>query len=456
MTPSLVDIDRRRRPLPRTGGCPGGGLPPLRRRYGHGPVPLRVGGQRLRRRGDRGRGSAPAISTSSPAGSPLRSPRAWQRSSGSTWRSCRRRRHGLRDRRLLAIGRRPPLAPPMSRPARNARASSPNRPTAATAIRLSPAPTAGPASPSLPTCPTTGRRRPWPLRDVRACAAEYADPADRRFHAQPVACPDCGPVLELRIPTAGTARRDALAQRARCCADGAIVAVKGLGGYHLACDARNEAAVAELRRRKRRGAQAVRVMVRRHRSRSQLAESTTASSGCCPPAPSDRATGPPGAGAGSPIRWLPTIPISASCSPTRPCTRCCSAWPATSRAPRPGDDVGQPWRRADRVRRRRCLGSPGPARRRLAEPRSPDPVPCDDSVSGWSPGRAADSPLARLRPAAVALPFDVPPRLAVGADLKNTCCRRRGPLRLAEPAHRGHGRLRDLGSVRAASGISRC
>lgn len=86
-----------------------------------------------------------------------------------------------------------------------------------------------------------------------ACRAEYDDPADRRFHAQPIACPTCGPQLTL-CDNAGRAivADDPFRALARRLADGAIAAVKGLGGYHLACDASNEAAVSELRRRKRR------------------------------------------------------------------------------------------------------------------------------------------------------------------------------------------------------------
>ncbi len=104
--------------------------------------------------------------------------------------------------------------------------------------------------------------RAFPL--CPACATEYADPANRRFHAEPVACPDCGPRLSYRRATSGapSAREEvALVRAAFDLIDGRVVAVKGLGGYHLACDATNEAAVARLRERKRRWAKPFAVMV---------------------------------------------------------------------------------------------------------------------------------------------------------------------------------------------------
>jgi hydrogenase maturation protein HypF len=84
-----------------------------------------------------------------------------------------------------------------------------------------------------------------------ACRAEYEDPADRRFHAQPNACPHCGPQARLVGPAVGGAE-DPVAAAAILLRGGAIVAVKGLGGYHLACRADDEAAVATLRIRKHR------------------------------------------------------------------------------------------------------------------------------------------------------------------------------------------------------------
>jgi hydrogenase maturation protein HypF len=87
-----------------------------------------------------------------------------------------------------------------------------------------------------------------------ACRREYEDPADRRFHAQSMACPECGPRLCLRSSGGGVlALGDAaLGEAAARLRRGAIVAIKGLGGFHLAADARDAGAVARLRRRKRR------------------------------------------------------------------------------------------------------------------------------------------------------------------------------------------------------------
>ncbi len=91
-----------------------------------------------------------------------------------------------------------------------------------------------------------------------ACAAEYTDPLNRRFHAQPVACPQCGPLVHLLVRDAQGEIQDAecrtpeatLAVVRDLLAQGQVVAIKGLGGFHLACDATNDRAVQKLRERK--------------------------------------------------------------------------------------------------------------------------------------------------------------------------------------------------------------
>ncbi len=99
-----------------------------------------------------------------------------------------------------------------------------------------------------------------------ACLKEYEDPLDRRFHAQPNACPVCGPELELLLPTGEPApllpedRGDPVRAVVRALKAGLTVALKGLGGFHLACDARNAEAVARLRSRKHRDEKPLAVM----------------------------------------------------------------------------------------------------------------------------------------------------------------------------------------------------
>jgi hydrogenase maturation protein HypF len=82
------------------------------------------------------------------------------------------------------------------------------------------------------------------------CKKEYEDPKDRRFHAQPNACPACGPSLHLQDRAEQTVPGDPVAKTLDLLGGGRIVAIKGLGGFHLACDARNEDAVSSLRSRK--------------------------------------------------------------------------------------------------------------------------------------------------------------------------------------------------------------
>jgi hydrogenase maturation protein HypF len=100
----------------------------------------------------------------------------------------------------------------------------------------------------------------WPL--CADCSREYHDPLDRRFHAQPVACPQCGPGFFLVQGELRWGRGEAIGETERLLREGKIVAIKGLGGYHLAVDARNAAAVAALRERKIRKEKPFAVMVK--------------------------------------------------------------------------------------------------------------------------------------------------------------------------------------------------
>ncbi|WP_395948582.1 carbamoyltransferase HypF [Aeromonas mytilicola subsp. aquatica] len=108
------------------------------------------------------------------------------------------------------------------------------------------------------------------------CAAAYENPLDRRYHAQPVSCPECGPHLSWRTGKgdALAEREDALHAAAHALQAGALIAVKGMSGYHLICDARSESAVARLRQLKRRERKPLAVMM------GSLAEARLHVTGC--------------------------------------------------------------------------------------------------------------------------------------------------------------------------------
>ena len=113
----------------------------------------------------------------------------------------------------------------------------------------------------------------FPLCDQ--CRREYLDPSNRRFRAEPIACPECGPTAWLEVTTPrwkNAAGKDCIARAAAILRAGGIVAVQGIGGVHLACDATSEAAVARLRTIKRRAHKPLAVMVDSIESARYLAD----------------------------------------------------------------------------------------------------------------------------------------------------------------------------------------
>ncbi|MDT5391962.1 MAG: hydrogenase maturation protein HypF [Mycobacterium sp.] len=282
------------------------------------------------------------------------------------------------------------------------------------------------------------------------CAKEYTDPANRRFHAQPVCCPNCGPTLTYRHRDGRTEGGErGLASARTLLRGGGILAVKGIGGYHLACDAGNDAAVSELRRRKRRGDKPFAVMVADLATARTIAAVDTTSARVL-------------SGPQRPIvlmARLPNAPIADAIAPHNPDVGVLLAYsplhtllfglPGDQPVPKAlvmtsGNLGGEPicFTDDDAVDRLALLADGW-----LMHDR-PILVPCDDSIVrvvtfggaehrdtfGGAENRDTfggaengdddiELPIRRSRgyaPLPVSLPVAVPPTLAVGADLKNT------------------------------------
>lgn len=283
------------------------------------------------------------------------------------------------------------------------------------------------------------------------CADEYSDPADRRYHAQPIACPDCGPTLRAVGPDGSilaTGTEPSLDVARKALRAGRIVAVKGIGGYHLACDASDAAAVAALRERKHRPRQPFAVMARDLATAKVLgvvgeAERALLSSPARPIVLLDKAPGLVAHVADAVAPGLLEVGVMLPYAPVHHLLLD-EATPVLVMTS--GNVSGEPL----------CFDDDDALARLgriadlfLAHDR-PIHVPCEDSVMAVADGLPL--PVRRSRgyaPLPVALPTDDRVVLAAGAELKNTSALTRGGLAFVS-AHVG-----DLGTLESRSAHER-
>ncbi len=263
------------------------------------------------------------------------------------------------------------------------------------------------------------------------CATEYHDPADRRFHAQPIACPDCGPRLWFTSPAGRVSGSDAaLIATQVALASGAVVAIKGIGGYHLACTVHDAAAVDALRTRKARGAKPFAMLVRDLDVARRYAHVDEAEAAVL--------TGP-----ARPIvllRRRADAPVAAAVAPGSPLLGLMLPYSPIHHlllAPVPEHPGAVPdalvLTSANRSDEPICFTEADAAQRLPAlcdavlDHDRPIHVPCDDSVVRivHDEQGAHELPIRRSRgyaPLPIDLGFEAPAVLAVGGELKNTFC----------------------------------
>jgi hydrogenase maturation protein HypF len=290
------------------------------------------------------------------------------------------------------------------------------------------------------------------------CAAEYHDPADRRFHAQPIACPDCGPSLWFTDGGARISTVDAAIEATQAAiANGRIVAVKGIGGYHLACAADDETVVEELRQRKGRRGKPFALLVRDLEVARRFAVVGADEAAVL--------TGP--ARPVALLQRIPTAPVAAGVAPDNPLIGLMLPYtpihhlllaqvPSAATAP-PAAIVLTSANRSDEPI---CYTDEDAAKRlpeladAVLDHNRPIHVPCDDSVVRPVRERehVQELPIRRSRgyaPLPVDLGLDSPPVLAVGGELKNTFCLTDG-RRAYCSSHIG-----DMGSVATLKAFNR-